>query len=145
VPPPLAGRGHEKRRTPSRDDRTPDQNPHQSVLLDGLIDALGVIVGVTRRHLPAQQDVAPANGRGAAGEPRTQSLCGLTTGRVVARDSVDNELPMCVTCMNVASNLILTTEQIGGRIRTRRTRHDRSDRLDATDGWHGHRNRPVSA
>jgi len=126
------------------DDRMPDQNPQRSVVLDGLIDALGVIVGGTRRHLPAQQGVAAATGCGTAGEPRSQSLCGLITGRVVARDTVDTELPMCVICTTVAANLLLTTEQIGSRIRTRRTRHERSDRLDPRSGSHAPRNRPVS-
>jgi hypothetical protein len=122
----------------------PDQSLQRSVVLDGLIDALGIIVGATRRHLPAQHSVAAANGCGTAGASRSQSLCGLTTGRVVARDTVDTELPMCVICMSVAANLLLTTEQIGSRIRTRRTQHERSDRPDARSGSHAPRSRPVS-
>jgi hypothetical protein len=95
----------------------------RAVVVDGVVDALGVVVGLTRLHLPGEQGTV-ARDRCEVGEPQAQSLCGLMTGRVVGRDSVDGERPMCEICMKVAGNLILTTEQIGGRIRTRRTGHD---------------------
>lgn len=130
-------------RTP-RDDPTPDQDFQRLVVLDGLIDALGVIVGATRRHVPAQHSVATANGF-AVGALRSYSLCGLITGQVVPRDSADSELLMCVTCMNVAANLILTTEHIGGRLRARQRGNNRFERREFGSGVHNHRRRPVSA
>ena len=91
----------------------------RAVVIDGVVDALGVIVGLTRLHLPAEQGTTNSS-RCDAGECHAQSLCGLTTGRIVTRDGVEGGLPMCVICMNVAANLILTAEQIGGRVRARR-------------------------
>lgn len=90
-----------------------------AVVLDGVVDALGVIVGPTRLHLPAEHGAAFSSRCGGA-EPQAQSLCGLTAGWIVARDGVDSDLPMCVICMNVAANLILTAEEIRGRVRARR-------------------------
>jgi hypothetical protein len=90
------------------------------VVLDGIVDALGVIVGLTRLHLPGQQCL-PAPSRSRGSEPPSESLCRLTTGRIVPRDTVDTEFPMCANCMNVAASLIVTTEHIGGRLRARST------------------------
>jgi hypothetical protein len=90
------------------------------VVLDGIVDALGVIVGLTRLHLPGQQCL-PAPSRSRGSEPPSESLCRLTTGRIVPRDTVDTEFPMCANCMNVAASLIVTAEHIGGRLRARST------------------------
>lgn len=90
----------------------------RTVVIDGVVDALGVIVGLTRLHLPAEQGKTNPS-RCDADERHAQSLCGLTTGRIVTRDCVECRLPMCVICMNVAANLILTAEHIGGRVRAR--------------------------
>ena len=98
-----------------------DPEQQTMVVLDGIVDALGVIVGLTRLHLPAEHSTAAALSHARSNEPQSLSLCGLTTGQIVAREGVDTELPMCVICMNVAANLILTAEHIGGRIKTRHT------------------------
>jgi len=59
-----------------------------AVVIDGVVDALGVIVGLTRLHLPAEQGTTNLS-RCGGGECHAQSLCGLTTGGIVARDGVE--------------------------------------------------------
>jgi ribosomal protein S14 len=74
-----------------------------AVLLEAVVDALGVIVGEGRLHLPADVRAVPARrpGRGA----RSKTLCGTTSGGVYARGVVD-DLGMCRICMVTAANRI---------------------------------------
>jgi ribosomal protein S14 len=79
-----------------------EPEPEMVVLLEGVVDALGVIVGEQRLHLPADPAL-PARRTGRA--PISASLCGRTSGGVYARSVVD-DLGMCRICMVTAANRI---------------------------------------
>jgi hypothetical protein len=79
-----------------------EPEPEMVVLLEGVVDALGVIVGDRRLHLPADQ-VVPAQCTGRA--PISTTLCGKTAGGVYARSVVDDRR-MCRICMVTAANRI---------------------------------------
>ncbi|MGH3381092.1 MAG: hypothetical protein ACRDP6_40800 [Actinoallomurus sp.] len=71
-----------------------------AVLLEGVADALGVIVGEQCLHLPADPHALPARRRGRG--LRSQSLCGKTAGGLYVRGVVA-ELRMCRNCLVIAA------------------------------------------
>jgi hypothetical protein len=82
----------------------PDKlDQEMQILLTGIIDVLGVIVGDRRLHLPTNGPPLSAHRRD--GGPRRRALCGKTSGGVFARQAFA-ELPMCRNCLRIAANLI---------------------------------------
>ena len=73
------------------------------VLLEGVIDVLGVIVGPSRLHMPAESGHLKAL-RKDRGQP-VVALCGTTVGGVSARYEVA-DAPMCRNCTRIAANLV---------------------------------------
>ena len=73
------------------------------LLLDGVIDVLGVIVGPSRLHMPTESGHLKAL-RKDRGQP-VLALCGKTVGGVSARYEVA-DAPMCRNCTHIAANLI---------------------------------------
>jgi len=78
------------------------------VLLEGVVDVLGVIVGPSRLHMPAESGHLKA-----VRQDRRQpaiALCGKTFGRVRARYDAP-EAPMCRNCTRIAANAIRAGER----------------------------------
>ena len=73
------------------------RDPQRVVVLDGVVEALGVIVGKSCLHLPEQG--AECGGDGSL------SLCGRVRG-AVGPHAPGDRLPVCVLCLNVASGRI---------------------------------------
>jgi hypothetical protein len=80
-----------------------EHDAEMTVLLEGVIDAMGVIAGPTRLHIPADSGHLKAlrQDRGQC----TMALCGKAFGGVSARYEVP-EAPMCRNCTRIAANLI---------------------------------------
>jgi hypothetical protein len=74
------------------------------VLLEGVIDALGVIVGPTRLHMPAESGHLKAL-RQDRGQ-RAMALCGKGVRRRVHARYEVSDAPMCRNCTRIAVNLI---------------------------------------
>jgi hypothetical protein len=80
-----------------------DLDPEMQILLAAVTDVLGVIVGNTRLHLPANGLAVAARRR--EGAPRRRTLCGKLAGDVSARQVV-KDMRMCRNCMHIAANLV---------------------------------------
>ena len=82
----------------------PDETDQgMQILLTGIIDVLGVIVGDRCLHLPT--DGPPLSAHRRDGGPRQRALCGKTSGGVFARHAFA-EMPMCRNCLHIAANRV---------------------------------------
>jgi hypothetical protein len=84
-----------------------DQDHEMQVLIAGVIDALGVIVGAERLHLPA--DSVPLVKRRRDGGPHQRSLCRAARGGVYPRHTIP-DLQLCHNCLRIAAQLIRAAE-----------------------------------
>ena len=73
------------------------------LLLNGVIDVLGVVVGPSRLHIPAESGHRKALPKDC-GQP-VSALCGTTVGCASARYEVA-DAPMCRNCTRIAANLV---------------------------------------
>jgi hypothetical protein len=80
-----------------------DVDSEMQILLAAVTDVLGVIVGDTCLHLPANGPAIAARRRD--GEPPQQALCGKTAGALSTRQAV-KDMRMCQNCVRIAANLV---------------------------------------